>query len=418
MTLGNSLKTTFRLMAANKLRSFLTMLGIIIGIASVVVVYSAGEGIYGLIVGQVESFGTDIIQTEIKVPSNKKGSAANSSSAGAIASGVQITTLTLKDMEDVSRLANVKNAYAGILAQEQVSYQNEVRRAYIMGTTASYVEVDSSKMATGQFFSDTDDRNLAQVVVLGYKMKEKLFGDVDPIGKSITLRRQKFTVVGVMAEKGAAAFMDFDDYVYVPVRTLQKKIMGINHLFYMVHQLRNVAEGAATADEAADVIRRNHDISDPEKDDFRVTTMTESLDTLNTIVQAITWLLLGIVIISLVVGGVGIMNVMYVAVSERTSEIGLRKAVGAKVNDILSQFLLESVVITVLGGVLGILFGVALSLLMAFGAQAVGLDWQFVIPIKAYVVSLVFSLLCGVVFGLYPARQAAMLDPIEAMRSE
>jgi len=405
-------------MIANKGRTILTVLGVVIGIASVIIVFSAGEGIYSLVVGQVESFGIDIIETEIKVPSNKKGQAGESESAQALATGVQITTLTLDDMDAVSKSANVKAAYAGIMGQELVSYQSSNRKAFLFGTSAAYIDIDKSQVASGRFFTEAEDRSLAMVAVLGSKMKEKLFGDQDPIGRFVTIRKERFEVVGVMEERGAVMFMDFDDYVYIPVRTMQKKIMGINHIMYMVHQLKDVDLAFDTAEEARYIVRQNHDITNPDKDDFRVVTMIESLAMLKTVTNAITWLLIGIVAISLVVGGVGVMNIMYVVVSERTSEIGLRKAVGATFRDIMLQFLIESVLITLLGGIIGIALGIGASYLIAVGARNYGLAWKFIVPLKAYIVAIGFSTVFGVLFGLYPARQAARLDPIEALRNE
>lgn len=406
-------------MLNNKARTFLTVLGIMVGIAAVVVVYSAGEGISGLIFKQVESFGTDIIETEIKVPSNKKGQAAEAESAGALATGVQITTLTLDDMDAVTNnSSNVKGAYAAIMGQEIVNYGNQTRKASLLGTSADYINIDKSEIDYGRWFTDSEDKTLATVAVIGSGMKEKLFGDQDPIGKTVSIRKTKFTIIGVMKTKGAVMFMNYDDYVYIPVRTMQKKVMGINHIMYMVHQLKNVDLALDTAEEARYIIRANHGITNPDKDDFRVVTMIESMATLKTITGAITLLLLGIVAISLVVGGVGVMNIMYVIVTERTAEIGLRKAVGATFRDIMLEFLIESAMITLLGGLIGIGLGIGLSYLISIIATSFGLDWQFIIPIRAYVVSIIFSLVFGVLFGLYPARQAARLDPIEALRNE
>jgi putative ABC transport system permease protein len=414
----HSILLALRMMLANKARTALTILGIVIGIASVIIVYSAGEGIYSLVLGQVESFGTDIIQTEVKVPNAKRGDAGQSESANAMVEGVQITSLTLDDMDAVSRSQNVQAAYAGMFSQEQIAYGSELRRSLVYGVSASFLDIDATKIARGRFFTEAEDRSLAPVVILGDKMADKLFGDADPLGKYVQLRREKFQVIGVMAPRGAFMFIDFDDFVYMPIRTLQKKIMGVNHITMMVHQLRNPDLADDTAAEAAFIVRANHGITDEARDDFRVSTMTESLDTLKTITGAITLLLLAIVIISLVVGGVGIMNIMYVIVSERTAEIGLRKAVGASYDQIMRQFLLESILITLIGGLVGIIIGVSLSWFLAVGARAAGLDWDFIVPLKAYVVALLFSLIFGVLFGVYPARRAARLDPIEALRSE
>lgn len=413
-----SIKISLRSMVSNKSRTLLTVLGIAIGIASVIIVYSAGEGIRGLLVDQLQSFGTNIIQTEVRVPTGKKGSSGETDSAMAIASGVQVTTMTLEDVDDVKKLKNISGGYGAVLSQKKVSYGNESRKSFIFGVSADYAQIDKMEIAQGNFFSDEEDKSLVQVVVLGSKMKEKLFGDSDPIGKYITLRKSKFKVIGVAKPKGAVMSMDFDDYVYVPIRTLQKKIMGIDYLMYMVHEFVDEKAVADTAEEIKYILRENHDISDPSKDDFRVSTMEDMMQTLNTVTDAITWLLLAIVIISLIVGGVGILNVMYVIVSERTAEIGLRKAVGANYNNIMIQFLVEAVLITLVGAILGIIGGVLFSWLISVGANLAGFNWTFSVPLKAFVISLIFAFTCGISFGVYPAKRAASLDPIEALRKE
>lgn len=408
----------FKSMAGNKLRTALTILGIVIGVASVIVVYSAGEGIRGLLVSQIESFGTNIIETEVKVPSNKKGSAGDQESSMSIASGVQITTLDLEDLEDLNKLRNVSGGYAGILSQDQASYGNEQRKAYILGVNASYIDIDKSEVAAGRFFTEAEDKSLASVAVLGSKIKDKLFGNSDAVGKFVTIHREKYLVIGTMEERGASMMMNFDDYIYLPIRTLQKKVMGIEHVFYIVNQLYDPSLAEETAAEARDVLRENHDITDPDKDDFRLVTMSEMMKTLDTATGALTILLLAIIAISLIVGGVGILNVMYVIVSERTAEIGLRKAVGANYQAIVRQFLAESIVITLCGGLIGIILGVFISWLLALVASSFGFDWRFSVPLEAFVVAIVFSLLFGVVFGIGPAKKAARLDPVEAMRKE
>ena len=405
-------------MWANKTRTALTVLGIVIGIASVIIVYSAGEGIRGLLINQVQTFGTNIVESEIKVPSTKKGTSGDSQSAMNIAQGISVTTLKLKDMDDIDKLSNVKESYAAILGQELASYNNESRKAFLMGVSATYIDIDKSEVASGRFFTADEDQSLAQVVVLGSDMKEKLFGDSDALGQLITVSREKFKVVGVMKARGTVMSMNFDDYVYVPIQTLQKRILGIDHVMYMISELKDMNSAGDTAEQIRGILRTNHDITDPVKDDFRVSTMDDMMATLNTVTDAITWLLLAIVIISLLVGGVGILNVMYVIVSERTAEIGLRKAVGANYNSIMIQFLTEAVLITFIGAIFGIIFGILISWLIAVGANAFGLAWAFIVPFKAYVVSLVFAFAFGLFFGVYPARRAARMDPVEALRKE
>jgi len=434
------IKISLRAIKANKVRTGLTVLGIVIGIASVIIVYSAGEGINGLVVSQVESFGgTDMIETEVKAPTGKKGIEAEQQSAMAIAQGAQITTLTLKDLEDIKKLPNIKNGYAVVIGQEQASYNEQAKKSMIFGTTASSIEIDKLEMDYGRYFTDAEDKSLAPVAVLGFKIKEKLFGESDPLGKFIKIRKVKFLVIGVAKERGAVMTLDYDNFVYVPVRTLQKRVLGIDHVLFMMHQLKDVSLADETAEEARLVIRENHDIAsrplefkpgepvtknlgegmtDTAKDDFRVVTMKESLGVMDTITGAITLMLLAIVAISLVVGGVGVMNIMYVIITERTAEIGLRKAVGAKYKNIMAQFLVEALIITFIGAIVGILAGVGISYLISLGANYYGLDWRFSVPLKAYYVALAFAVVAGLGFGVYPARRAARLDPIEALRQE
>lgn len=425
MSLINSTKSAWQSMGSNKLRTSLTVLGVVIGIASVILVYSAGAGIKSLIINQVNSFGgSDLIETEIKIPSTKKGG-GETQNATALASGVQITTLNLKDMNDLLKIPNIKNAYAGIMNQSKVSYQNISEVATIMGVSASYIDIDKSEIANGRFYTEAEDKSLTKVAVLGLKMKEKLFGTNKAIGKYIKIQNTKFRIIGIMAERGAVMNLDFDDFVYLPIRTLQKKIMGIDHILYMMHQVYDSTKVLETAEEMKIILRENHNINtslnldhNTDKDDFRVTTMVESMKVINTITNAITLLLLAIVIISLIVGGVGIINIMYVVVSERTPEIGLRKAVGAQYSDIMMQFLIESIFITLFGGIIGILLGILLSFLLAVFAKAHGFDWTFSLPLQSFFVSIGFSGFFGIIFGIYPAKKAAQLNPVEALFKE
>ncbi|PJA10624.1 hypothetical protein COX67_04060 [Candidatus Falkowbacteria bacterium CG_4_10_14_0_2_um_filter_36_22] len=422
-----SIQIAIRSMRANKLRTGLTVLGMVIGISAVIIVFSAGEGIKSLIVSQVESFGTDVIETKIKVPTSKKGAASEAQSATSLVSGVQITTLNLNDMKEIDKLANVGESYGGIIAQEQVSYANVMKQGILFGVSASFIDIDKTKVEFGSFFSEAEEKSLAQVVVLGPKVKNELFGDSDAIGQSIKIHKSKYNVIGIYEERGAVFGTDFDDYIYISLMTLQKRIMGIDHVLFLMHKIKDLSWLDETTDEIIQIMRTNHNITpdtkpdgtfDVNKDDFRVTPMIEALEILGTVTGAITLLLLAIVAISLIVGGVGIMNIMYVIISERTSEIGLRKTVGATFKDIMIQFLTESIIITIIGGFIGIIIGILFSSIIAWGANRYGLDWQLSIPMRSYVVALVFSLFFGVLFGLYPARKAAKLDPIEALRNE
>ncbi|MFA5421141.1 MAG: ABC transporter permease [Patescibacteria group bacterium] len=418
MNIFESVKISLKLMVRNKMRTGLTVLGILIGISSIVIVFSTGEGIRSLINGQIESFGTNIIQTEVKVPSDKKGMEGEMDSASSLAGGTQVTTLVERDLEDLKRVDNIVDGYGATLTQKPVSYLSKTKAKMILGVSSSYIDIDNAEIDFGYFFTKEEESSLSQVVVLGSKAAEDIFGEEDPIGKFINIDRSKYTVIGVLKSRGATFGFNFDDMLFLPVKTLQKKIMGTDHYLYIVHQVKDPSIAEETAETMREILRENHNISDPDRDDFRVTTTKEMLDMTDTITNGITILLLLIVVISLIVGGVGILNVMYVIVSERTSEIGLRKAVGAKFSDIMSQFLIESVLITMIGAVFGISLGVLASFLICLVANQFGLDWEFVVPLKAFVVSILFAIFFGVVFGIFPARKAGKMDPVEALRKE
>lgn len=409
----NKIKISFSLawnsLRSNLMRTSLTVLGMVIGVAAIVTVYAAGEGIKGLVTSEVESYGSNIIQTEIRDPRT-----------GAHFSSGDVTTLKIADLEAINQLSNVSQGYAASLGQAKVSVDNNSEVSLIMGVSASYVEVDSKiKITEGDFFSEADDKNWQQVVVLGYQLKTDLFADSTALGRYVNLAGSKYKVIGVLAEFGGnLGIAGFDDMVYMPIRTLHKRILGIDHAMYFSHQIIDIDLADDTAEEIRFLLRERHKISDPSKDDFRVTTMAEMLETAASVTQVITLLLLAIVLISLLVGGVGIMNIMYVTVTERTPEIGLRKAIGASEQDISLQFLIEAVLITFWGWLLGLVLGIGLAFILSLIAKSIGLEWQFILPFKGMLVSFLFSLGSGFIFGFRPAKQAAQLDPITALSQE
>jgi putative ABC transport system permease protein len=408
-----SFKIALNALHKNKVRTALTVLGIVIGIAAVIIVMSAGQSVKAFLIEQVETFGSDFIEVEIKVPNTSKNSIDN---AMGIAMGVNVTTLKLADAKAIMKLPNVQNSYSGVMGQQIVSYQNQKKQIFLFGTTASFIDIDASEVQQGRFYTEEEDRNLANVAVLGPTVKEKLFGESDALGKLVSIGRQKFKVIGIMKERGGSFGFDMDNMIFLPIRTLQKKVMGIDHISFIFVQVYDNIISEQTADEITTLMRYRHNITDPNKDDFAVTTMAEAMEMLDTILGAITLLLIALAGISLIVGGVGIMNIMYVSVSERTYEIGLRKAVGAKQESILWQFLWEAVVVTFVGAAVGMCFGILIVLTISVVANHLGFSWPFIITIQSIVTAVGFTAAVGLLFGIWPAREAANLDPVAALR--
>lgn len=406
--LAIAFQLAFRSLRLNLLRTSLTVLGVVIGVAAIIIVFSAGTMLNNLVYGELESYGTNTIQTEPKAP-GKEVSAAS-----------ELTSLKVSDLEEINKLGNISDGYAVSLTQQRVSYGVEGKKVLVFGTSPSYINIDAkTKLATGAYFDNNDDKSQTLVVVLGAGLKEYLFGNQVALGQLVKLGSRKFKVIGVLREQGGTqSFIDFNDMAYIPINTLHKRIMGIDYAMYFMHQLKDVDQAAQTAEEIKLLLRERHEINDPTKDDFRVSTMEEMMDILATVTGAVTALLLAIVLISLLVGGVGIMNIMYVTVTERTPEIGLRKALGATRRDVVWQFLIEALLITFWGWLLGVIIGVIASYLLTIVAQYLNIIWQFSFPWQGIGFSFLFSIICGLMFGYRPAKQAAKLDPVEALRTE
>ncbi len=414
MNFRYTFKTALTSLKANGSRSSLTILGIVIGITAIMVIVSIGNGAESLILGEVSGMGAQTIVVrpgkEPKGPSDMAGTLySDSLKARDVAA--------LKKKSNVPYLVDVAPA---LIVPGSVSYGSETYIPTIFGWTAKMMsEMLNIYPAEGVNFGENAIRDRASVAIIGSKVKKELFGASDAIGKRIKIRNKKFRVVGVYPPRGQVAFFNVDEVVIIPYTTAQIYLLGINYFNEIVTRAATPSAVARTVKDIEATIRETHGITDPSDDDFFVVTQKGVVNQIKNIMGVLTAFLSAVVAISLVVGGIGVMNIMLVSVTERTREIGLRKAVGATDGDILRQFLVESVILTALGGFIGIALGTLFSLLASFVlTHYLNLNWSFVFPVSAMVMGLAVSAFVGLIFGIYPARQAAKKNPIEALRYE
>jgi putative ABC transport system permease protein len=402
---------------SHKGRTFLTLSGIIVSVASIMSVITMGANIKEYILGEIDAFGSDIIQIEISLPETEHVSSDNLS---AMAMGVQITTLTDDDGEAIKKLENVQTYNVGVIGQSEARYDGDTIYVSLLGSSADAPIVDTGiELSNGRFFTKEEELSAGNVIVLGHTVAELLFENQDNIiGKRITMNNGRYRVVGVLKERGMSFGFSYDDFVYIPYTTLQKKILGIDYLSYITAKVIDVTKINDTVDDIEYILRSRHDIEKSVDDDFNAMTMEEAKDIFESVLVGINILLIALASISLLVGGIGIMNIMIVSVEERTSEIGLRKAVGARRSDILQQFVIESVIISISGALIGVIFAsILISVFFAVLENAGFTSLNLFIPISAISISLLFSVVAGILFGVYPARQAAEVSPMDALRS-
>jgi putative ABC transport system permease protein len=415
MLLRDALKTAIRSLTHGKMRSILTMLGIVIGIASVIVLMSIGQSAQDLILNQVKGIGSNLI---IIVPG---GSGNGKFSAPASSQGIVITSLIQRDIDALKREPSIDTAVAEVRGQADVVYGNNNVTVSFEGSTADLFPVRNFAVGKGFQFTKGDVDSGNHVAVIGPDLAKTLFGSfVNPIDKIIRLKNISFRVAGVLAKGGTGAFgIDQGNIVIIPISVAQTQLLGINYFSDITVQANQAYDVNFVKSRIQSTLERNHSITDPNKDDFTIRTQEDILSLLGNITSILTIFLAAIASISLVVGGIGIMNIMLVAVTERTREIGLRKAVGATNKDIVKQFLIESVLLTSLGGVLGITIGGGIVGLVYFVLTTFfSIGWVFAFPISAVILGLLVSGMAGIAFGIYPARQAARKNPIEALRYE
>ena len=386
------------------------MLGIIIGVGSVIIIISVGAGAQSLIVNELSAYGTDLFAV---LPG-----AAKEKGPPAAAMGIIVTTLKASEVKDIEKIPYVKNVTAYVKGTGTAIYGNQKAEVNFVGTTNEIVDVESLDIAQGRFFTREESKSLARVIVLGSQIKKDLFGDSDALGKNIKLKKYNFKVIGVMDHMGTKALENKDTQVYIPISTAQKLILGINHISMIRGKVDDAANLPFVTEEIKTVIRRHHNISNPLNDDFTVRSMDQAIDILGSITDALRFFLAGIAAISLLVGGVGIMNIMLVNITERTKEIGLRKSVGATPADILKQFLAESATLTVFSGSIGIIGGILFSWMISLAVRSAGYDWDFIVTLSSIVLAFGVSAAIGLIFGSYPAKKAAKMEPVEALRAE
>jgi putative ABC transport system permease protein len=407
MSLWMIFRVAFRALARNKMRSALTMLGIIIGVAAVIAMVSIGQGAQASVQEQIASVGTNLLFV-----------GAGSQNQGGVRTGTGATnsnTLTVDDIEAIRReIPSVAMASPSVNARSQLVFGNQNWNSTVQGVNEQFPQIRKWVVQSGEFFTEADVRTASRVVVIGQTIADSLFPGLDPIGQMIRVRELPFRVIGVMARRGQdAQGRDQDDVLFAPYTTVQKKLLAITHVQFAHVSAISPSATYTAQEQITELLRQRHKLAPNQENDFFVRNLTDVAEAADATNQIMTLLLGSIASVSLLVGGIGIMNIMLVSVTERTREIGIRMAIGARSSAVRTQFLIESIVLSLTGGVVGILLGVAISIVIPKMLQ-----WPTLVSLSAIIGSVVFSAAVGIFFGYYPARKAAGLDPIEALRYE
>jgi len=404
MKLKESFRIARRSLMSSKMRSFLTMLGIVIGVGAIIAMISIGRGAKSDISNRIKSMGSNVLTIRPGAP--RSGMVRFERGSG--------TTLKEEDLDILREKATyLSYIEPEVTGRTQVKYESKNSNIEVVGTVPEYQRVQNHYPVKGSFFTEDDVTYRNRVCVIGKTVVTDLFGNVDPIGKEIRINNINFRILGIMKEKGSMGPWDQDNRIFAPYTTAMKRLFGRDYLNSISVEVRSAKDMDAAQAEIEKLLRRQHKLPSTKDSDFNVQNQLSFLETLEKTGQSFTYLLAGIAAVSLVVGGIGIMNIMLVSVTERTREIGTRKAVGAKRRDILTQFLVESMFLSIIGGAIGIGLGVGGARLISKLA-----GWPTVISMDAILLAFLFSAFVGIFFGIYPARKAARLNPIEALRYE
>jgi len=414
MRILNSLELAVHGLKTKPSRTFLTLLGVAIGVAAVIVIASLGAGTQALVLDEISGLGADIMAVQ---PGGEPESLAD------ITNVLFSENLTQEDIDAILRKENVPHAVSAspfVMVSGEVKYGNESYVPQIIGAEAeTYTDIFDLYPSEGIMFGDDAIKEKSSVAVIGHTVQTELFGQMSGLGERITIKGRKFRVVGVLPKTGQVAFNDVDTLVLIPYTTAQTYLTGTSHFNEFLVRVDDPANLARTEKDVELTLRETHELEEGEENDFAVRTPAAMAEQVGIILLSLTLFLSAVVAVALVVGGIGIMNMMLISVTERTREIGLRKAVGATDADVLGQFLIEAMLLTFLGGALGIAFGALVSYVAGLGIlQFTELNWTFQLPVTTSLGALVFSIVIGLVFGMYPARKASKKSPMEALRYE
>ena len=395
-------KMAVRSLISHKLRTFLTALGIIIGVASVISMISIGEGARQQTLSTISKFGTNIITIK---PGNKKSRHVSTG---------KVDTLMLKDATFIEQnVPLITGVAAQVYRSAQLKFRNKNTNTTVRGTGKNYRRLANFEMQKGRYFNQQEINVAKRVCVLGATVVKNLFAEANPLGETIKVDGKNFMVIGMTEPKGALSWFDPDDQIFIPVSTAQKRVFGMNHIQSIDVQASKIEDLEVIKEDITQLLRIRHNIANGKENDFYVQNSSQWLNSWGDAAKTFTYLLGGIAAISLMVGGIGIMNIMLVSVTERTREIGIRKAIGAKKKEILEQFLIESVLISFLGGGAGVLLGIGISEIVS----NIG-EWETIVSTQSILLAFGFSVGIGIFFGFYPANKAANMNPIEALRYE